>query len=56
MVRHWRRLPREAVVAPSFEVVKARLDGAWSNLSWWEVSLSMAEGLELDDLQGPFQL
>jgi len=32
VVRHWPRLPREAVAAPSLEVFKARLDGALSNL------------------------
>ncbi|KFW01524.1 hypothetical protein N326_02709, partial [Eurypyga helias] len=32
LVRHWDRLPREAVDAPSLEVSKARLDGAFSNL------------------------
>ncbi|KGL95433.1 hypothetical protein N301_07585, partial [Charadrius vociferus] len=31
-VRHWNRLPREGVDAPSLEVFKARLDGALSNL------------------------
>jgi len=32
VARHWHRLPREAVVAPSLEVFKARLDGGLSNL------------------------
>jgi len=32
VVRHWHRLPREAVAAPSLTVFKARLDGALSNL------------------------
>ncbi|KFQ03364.1 hypothetical protein N329_04113, partial [Haliaeetus albicilla] len=32
VVRHWNRLPREAVAAPSLAVFKARLDGALSNL------------------------
>ncbi|KFR06283.1 hypothetical protein Y956_15640, partial [Nipponia nippon] len=32
VVRHWNRLPREAVDAPSLEVFKATLDGALSNL------------------------
>ncbi|KFU92737.1 hypothetical protein M959_02422, partial [Chaetura pelagica] len=32
VVRHWNRLPREAVDAPSLEVLKGRLDGALSNL------------------------
>ncbi|KFQ15101.1 hypothetical protein N330_03236, partial [Leptosomus discolor] len=31
-VRHWHRLPRAAVAAPSLAVFKARLDGAGSNL------------------------
>ena len=31
VVRHWSRLPRAAVVAPSLEGVKATLDGALSN-------------------------
>jgi len=50
VVRHWRRLPREAVAAPSLAVFKAGLDRALSNLVWWKVSLPMAWGLELDDL------
>ena len=32
VVRLWKRLPREAVAAPSLELFKARLDGALSNL------------------------
>jgi len=32
VVKHWYRLPREAVAASSLEVFKARLDGALSNL------------------------
>ncbi|KFV97364.1 hypothetical protein N326_01953, partial [Eurypyga helias] len=32
VVKHWNRLPREAVDAPSLEVFKARLDVALSNL------------------------
>ena len=42
VVRHWHRLPREAVDAPSLAVFKARLDGALSNLVQWKVSLPMA--------------
>ncbi|KFV69843.1 hypothetical protein N307_04804, partial [Dryobates pubescens] len=32
VVRHWNRLPREGVEAPSLEDFKARLDGALGNL------------------------
>ncbi|KFP69202.1 hypothetical protein N310_01656, partial [Acanthisitta chloris] len=32
VVRHWHRLPRKAVAAPSLAVFKARLDGALSSL------------------------
>ena len=34
LVKHWNKLPREPVAAPSLEVFKARLDGAlatWSS-------------------------
>ena len=32
VVKHWNRLPREVVDAPSLETSKVRLDGALSNL------------------------
>ncbi|KFQ22224.1 hypothetical protein N332_13694, partial [Mesitornis unicolor] len=32
VVRHWHRLPREVLDAPSLEVFKARLDRALGNL------------------------
>jgi len=50
VVRCWHRLPREVVAAPSLAVLKARLDGALSNLLWWKVFLPMTGGLELADL------
>jgi len=50
VVKHWPRLPREAVATPSLAVFKVRLDGALSNLVWWKLSLLMAGGLEPDDL------
>ena len=49
------QLPREAVGAPSLEVLKARLDGALGSLSWWVAALSIAGGLQLGDLCDPFQ-
>ena len=53
VVRHWHRLPREplAVVAPSLEVFKARLNGVLGDVVMCEVSLPMSGGLELDDLK-----
>ena len=50
VVKHWHRLPRAPVAAPSLAVFKARLDGALSNLVWWKMSLIMAGGLEQDGL------
>ncbi|KFZ64811.1 hypothetical protein N321_09531, partial [Antrostomus carolinensis] len=32
VVRHWNRLPREAMDAPSLETFKTRLDGALGSL------------------------
>jgi len=50
VAKHWHRLLREAVDAPSLAVFEARLDGALSNLVWWKMSLLMAGGLEPDDI------
>jgi len=50
VVKHWDRLPRETVAAPSLAVFKARLDGALSTLVWWKMSLLVAGRLEPDDL------
>jgi len=44
VVRHWRRLPRAVVEAPSLDTFQARLDGALSNLVWLEMSLLTAGG------------
>jgi len=48
VVKHWNRLPREAVEAPSLEIFKARLYDALSN----QIQLKMltAAGLERYDL------
>ena len=51
VARHWNRLPREAMDVPSLEAVKARLDGAVSNLVQWDASLPIAGQLELHDLK-----
>ena len=37
-------LPKEAMGAPSLEVLKATLDGALGSLSWWGATLPMAGG------------
>jgi len=46
VVKHWNRLPREVVVAPSLETIKARLDGALSNLVYLKMSLHIAGELD----------
>jgi len=60
VVRCWKRLPREAVDAPSLEVFKSRLDGALGSLVecqiWRLVPLPVAGGWELDDPWSPFQV
>jgi len=44
VVKHWNRLPREVVEAPSLATFKARLDLALSNLIPLKMSLLIAEG------------
>jgi len=41
---HWKRLPKEAVDAPSLEAFKARLDVALGSLVWWLGTLHIAGG------------
>ena len=55
VVRHWKRLPREVVDAPSLGTFQVRLDRALSNLIWWKMSLLMAGGLDWVTFKGPFQ-
>jgi len=34
VVRHWHRLPRDVVGAPSLQALEARLDGGQGSLNW----------------------
>jgi len=43
-MRHWHRLPRAVVAAPSPGAFKAGLHGALGSVVWWKVSLLMAAG------------
>lgn len=49
MVKDWNRLSREAAAASFLEVFKAWMDEALSSLVQRIASLSLAEGLDLDD-------
>jgi len=51
VVKHWNRLPKEAVDAPFLDAFKARLDVALGSLVWWLATLPV----KLDDHCGPFQ-
>jgi len=44
VVKHWNRLPKEVVDAPSLEAFKARPDVALGSLVWWLATLHIAGG------------
>jgi len=46
VAKHWPRLPREVVDAPSLETFKVRLDGVLSHKIWMKLSLLIAGGLD----------
>jgi len=50
MMKHWHRLPREVVKAPSLQTFMVKLDGALRNLIWLKMSLLTAGRVGLDDL------
>ena len=56
MPRHWHRLPREVVDAPSLQTPNVRLDRALSNLLYLWVSLFIAQQLDWVTSKGLFQL
>jgi len=54
-MKHWHRLPREVVDAPSLQTFKVRLDRALSNQIELKMSLLTAGGLDRMTSKGPFQ-
>jgi len=44
VVKHWNRLAKEVVDAPSLEAFEARLDVALGSLVWWLATLHIAGG------------
>jgi len=54
VVKHWNKLPREAVYVPPLETFKVRLDGALSKLIYLKMSLQGGwTGWPLKDLANP---
>jgi len=51
VARHWHRLPREIVVAPSLEVFPVRLDGAFEQRDPVKDIPAHGTGVGLCDLQ-----
>ena len=56
VVRHWHRLPREVVDAPSLDTFKVRMEGHLSNLVELWMSLFIAGELDKMTFKGTFQL
>ena len=55
VVRHWNRLPSEAMNAPFLEALKVRLDGGCEQRRLEGGDPAYSRGLKLGDLKGPFQ-
>jgi len=55
VVRHWNRLPRDAVAAPSLEAFQGQAGWGFEQTGLVEDVPGMAGGLELDGLWGHFQ-
>jgi len=45
VVRHWHRLPRETVGAPSLAMFKDKLDRTWGQPDLVEIVLALRRGL-----------
>jgi len=56
VVRHWSRLSRDVVEAPSLETLKARLNGALSGLIELWMTPFIAGELKQMNIKRPFQL
>ena len=54
VVRHWNRLPKEAVDAPSLQAFEARLDVALGSLGCWLATCTQ-RGVGTDEHCGPLQ-
>jgi len=46
VVKHWHKLPREVVDAPSLATFKVKLNEALNQQIWWKMSLVTAGGLD----------
>ena len=55
VLKHWNRLPKEVVGAPSLDAFEARLDVTLGILVWRLATLHIAGCLKLDDHYGCFQ-